>query len=611
MSGPLRAPLRTLEVILGAAGVTSTARELPAPALGGPAAALEWLAGAENGGAALTLAVGPCVVRGVPTAARLQLAARAPLGGGLAEGQVGSELAARFATLADLVILSGSVPEGDGVLVLQESGVALLRRPAWRALSAVARNRALEAELGPCGTLACGPAAHAGVPYANLTAGTRPGSRVGRGGLGRVLAERGLLAVAVVAEPVPTRNHHDLEAALRRSPRLRSRAAGGTLELFGAAEGAASANGQRHGCHGCPTPCGIALDGGAGPARFSALEPLRTRFGPAADALLEQCNELGLDAREAAARLHPGEEVDVLLTRPGPARTLAPLARRDLTGRLAARVAARGSDPLRAFPFLTEAGPGRLAEVARGIPWPDGSEDGDDPRGAGWVVAWHEELSAALDALGFCAFSAAALLADGVLGLDALALALLPELADEEAPGARLQGLGANLVRTAHRARAALGAGFAEGAEPDLQAPLAAYRRWCGLDAEGLPCLDPEVPASVDGPAALQPAALREPRPSGRVVVAAAATAAAAALRGRAPLGRPSEEQREFELPVPATGAELLRALAAREPDLAELLLDGEGRPIPALVREGRPLAAGERVEDGDRIELVWVVPGG
>ena len=604
MSGPQRASLRALDVVLGAAGVTSTARELPGAALGGPAAALERLAGAEDGGTALTLAVGPCVVRGVPTAARLQLAARAPLGGGLAEGQVGSELAARVATLADLVVLSGSVPTGDGVLVLRESGVALLRRPAWRTLPAAARNRELEAELGPCGTLACGPAAHAGVPFANLTAGAHPGSRVGRGGLGRVLAERGLLAVAVVAEPVPTQPHHDLEAALRRSPRLRTRAARGTLELFGAAEEAAPGTGQRHGCHGCPTPCGIALDGGAGPARFSALEPLRTRFGPAADALLERCNELGLDAREAAARLRPGEEVDVLLTRPGPARALAPLARRDLTGRLAARVAARGSDPLRAFPFLTEAGPGRLAEVARGIPWPDGSEDGDDPRGAGWVVSWHEDLSASLDALGFCAFSAAALLADGVLGLDALAVALLPELADQEAPGARLQGLGADLVRMAHRARAALGGGFAEGAEPDLEAPLAAYRRWRGLDAEGRPCLDPEAPASGDGPAGIEPAALRESRPSGRVEVAVAAT-------GRAPLDRASEGRLALEVPVPATGAELLRALAAREPGLAELLLDGEGRPIPAVVREGRPLAAGERVEGGDRIELVWVVPGG
>ena len=48
-----------------------------------------------------------------------------------------------------------------------------------------------------------------------------------------------------------------------------------------------------------------------------------------------------------------------------------------------------------------------------------------------------------------------------------------------------------------------------------------------------------------------------------------------------------------------------------RPRNMRALLLDGEGRPIPALVREGRPLAAGERVEDGDRIELVWVVPGG
>lgn len=611
MADSLRPPLRCLEVRLGGGGVEARVRFAPAGPLGAPAEALERLARAPRERVPLTLAVGPCVAAGVPTAARAQIASRAALGGGLAEGQVGSDLAACLVSLADLVVLDGSDADGDAVLVLEDGGARLLRRPAWRGLSAAARNAALAEELGPCATLAAGPAAQAGVPFANLTAGFDPGSRVGRGGLGLALAARGLLALAVVpAAPRPSRAPEAaaLEAALRRSPRLRTRAHGGTLELFDRHGADAAVQGERHGCQGCPTPCGVTLEGGAGAARFSALEPLRTRFGAEAEALLARCNELGMDAREAAARLAPGEAPDQLLTEPGPARALAPQPRTDRVGRLAARVSGRGSDPLRAFPFLTEAGPGRLRAVAPELDAVGGggalAKDPSGP-GEGFVVGWHEDLSTALDALGFCAFSAAALLADGVLDLDALARALVPELAADPAPGASLRRWGAALARTAHRARHAWGAPLAVDLPEDLEEALAQYCRWRGLDPAG--AVLPEDQAlslralplpALETPGPLQGAAARAERAEVRV-------------QARGALGADLAAAGPLELPVPASAASLIEALAARHPDHRAQLLDAQGRVIPALLREGRPLGEEEWIAAGERIELLWVVPGG
>lgn len=609
MTDSLRPPLRCLEVRLSGGGVEARLGTEPAGPLGAPQAALERLARSAPAEVPLTLAVGPCVAAGVPTAARVQVASRAALGGGLAEGQVGSDLAACLVTFADLVVLEGADAEGDAVLVLDGEGARLLRRPAWRSLSAAARNAALAQELGPCAALACGPAAEAGVPFANLTAGFEPGSRVGRGGLGVALASRGLLALAVVPaahRPIRSREAGALELALRSSPRLRARALGGTLELFGEDRAEPGQPNERHGCRGCPTPCGVALDGGAGAARFSALEPLRTRFGTEAEALLERCNELGMDAREAAARLVPGESVDRLLADPGPARALAPLPRVDSVGRLALRVSGRGADPLRAFPFLTEAGPGRLRTVAtelEGLRVREGPDEGAD-LDEGLVVGWHEDLSTALDALGFCAFSAAALLADGVLDLDALARALVPELAGDPAPGSRLRRWGAALARTAHRARHAWGAPFAEDLEADLATGLARYRAWRGLDPTGavLP-EDQALALSVEAPAARPPVRRHEAPAGGRP--------AAVLVVARGALGAELAEAGPLALPVPATGLALVEAVAVRHPAHRDQLLDAQGRVVPALLRDGKPLGEGARIAAGERVELLWVVPGG
>lgn len=594
-------------------------RFVPAGPLGAPAEALERLARAPRERVPLTLAVGPCVAAGVPTAARAQIASRAALGGGLAEGQVGSDLAACLVSLADLVVLDGSDADGDAVLVLEDGGARLLRRPAWRGLSAAARNAALAEELGPCASLAAGPAAQAGVPFANLTAGFDPGSRVGRGGLGLALAARGLLALAVVpAAPRRSRAPEAaaLEAALRRSPRLRTRAHGGTLELFDGHGADAAVQGERHGCQGCPTPCGVTLEGGAGAARFSALEPLRTRFGAEAEALLARCNELGMDAREAAARLAPGESPDQLLTEPGPARALAPQPRTDRVGRLAARVSGRGSDPLRAFPFLTEAGPGRLRAVAAELEAVGGSDASNaapssapSGPGEGFVVGWHEDLSTALDALGFCAFSAAALLADGVLDLDALARALVPELAADPAPGASLRRWGAALARTAHRARHAWGAPLAEDLPEDLEEALAQYCRWRGLDPAGV-VLPEDQALSLREPS-LAARRTPGPRPGVASLVDPRAERAEVRVQARGALGADLAAAGPLELPVPATAASLIEALAARHPGHRAQLLDAQGRVIPALLRDGRPLGEEERIAAGERIELLWVVPGG
>src|SRR5262245_16649950 len=122
-------------------------------------------------GPALALAVGECVRRGVPTAARASVGARAPLSGLYSEGQVGSDLARRLAGLADALLLSGHGAASEPcVLVLAEDAARLERAGELAGLSARAAHRALEARLGPCAVLAVGPAGERGVALANLAA---------------------------------------------------------------------------------------------------------------------------------------------------------------------------------------------------------------------------------------------------------------------------------------------------------------------------------------------------------------------------------------------------------------------------------------------------------
>jgi aldehyde:ferredoxin oxidoreductase len=637
----------------------------------------------------LVLAVGECVRRGVPTAARASVVSRAPLTGRLADGQVGGDLGRRLATLADALELSGATRVPGAVLVLDADGGALLvSRPELVGATPRTTHARLREAHGECAVLCVGPGGERALPFASLVASGTVEHFVGRGGLGAVLGRLGLKALVVAAPPVPAASDHELVTALTSSPRLEGRAAGGTLELFDsfAARGAldpraravsgelAGAREARHGCAGCPTPCGWVLRGPQGRgqgARFGATWSLGLRLGlPHAEdalALLARCDDAGLDAKEVGAGLGllraarergrlPGGAVpdaraacerwiDELLGDVGEgarmgrgARALAvelgleelldehasgpARAQDDLAVALGATVGVRGPDPMRTFPFLLHdlGDGGELARLVAPLSLPAGASDPRDPAGKGRLVWWHENLSAALDATGFCSFSAAALLADGVLDLERLARWIEPSALAAEGQGdsaARLLAMGEALLHLARRlderwrgGRPALPPGAAARvAAPGLLDEYAALR---GLDAAGRltaaarerfdacrPVADPAaLPAPRSAPA--HPAR-RAPAPRG---------AGRVRLRASGSLAQALGGELELELALPAPLVEVLASAAAARPAARDALLRDD-RPRVAVYRGGARLAAGDEVRSGDRLEVVLVISGG
>jgi aldehyde:ferredoxin oxidoreductase len=663
---------------------------------------------ARLGREALVIAVGDAVRDGLPTAARATVAGRGALTGLYSEGQVGSDLARRLSGVADALVLTSSEPRaarGD-VLVVGESGLELRRLPRLVGLAPDAAHRELERELGPSAALLVGPAGERGLALASLAAcssgtlssGGGPPHFVGRGGLGALLGRLGLKAVAVTArEPGSSARSGELVAALLASPRLLARAEGGTLELFavhaaradlpgrdgrpfgGDAAAAYSAGIEatragRHGCAGCPTPCGWTFarpglaggppgdSGGAGgsggsgggkqAARFAAVQGLGVALGleDFGDALrvLERCDAAGLDAKELGAALAvflAGRSVpppavicawiDALAsgTPEGMAAAVAPLAlgaerlarsldrpnlarcakgsairadasRASLLGQC---VSARGSDPLRTFPFLATGG-GDAARLTRlsGLELPPFATDPARPEGKGRVVAWHEDLACALDASGFCAFSAGALLADGIVDLDQLARWIAPAALRAEpdfdaAPGRSLLALGQAMVLAQRDLQERWAPDERDldrpaWARPELDRPgmVPEYRAVRGLDRHGrllpatrsrfergAPLCCPTLPATGTA----EPAA-PEPRPQapGRVC-----------LRS---IGRPGASDETLELLLPAPLSAVLHASRS-------------ARLAPAVYRGGQGLAPTDLVHSGDELELVLVVPGG
>jgi aldehyde:ferredoxin oxidoreductase len=312
--------------------------------------------------APFVIAVGPCVRRAVPTAARACVASRAPLTGRYADGQVGSDLGRRLARVADAIVLGGRAQVPGAVLCVRGEGEARVELRSLPELVGADPERArvlVERALGPCALLRIGRAGTQGIPFASLAAGGDPPSFVGRGGLGARFGALGIVALAIESpaveppavepgDPSPSENGAvaDLARLLLRSPRLRARGAGGTFEvadsfaargdLRGPAyrealpadrarawrAGLGDPGAERTGCVGCPTPCGWVFDRGfplgLAPeptdraatrqgARFGALYALGPNLG-LADArealrLLAFCDEVALDAIETGSVL--------------------------------------------------------------------------------------------------------------------------------------------------------------------------------------------------------------------------------------------------------------------------------------------------------------------
>lgn len=428
---------------------------------------------------AVVVATGDAVRRGLPGAERTSFLWRDPGNGHAQQAQGGGGFARRFARHHDALSLEGRLDRPSVLLV--EDGVDARPVPDEYAGWTVAQRAAwLRDEVGGDGWTV-GPAAQRGIPFATLATLREPRGSVGRGGLGSALARANVVAVVSRCEPVAPAIDERFRlylAALRRSTRLAARAAGGTFEAAGVehAQGGLdetqargllalveAARAERHGCAGCPTPCGLVFErpharqGG----RYGAVQTLLVRLGlhdaEQALQLLHACDELGVDAKECALRLEqvlgdaPPEGAARLEwaaatlqawnddpSRVPPAREHdgLKLAGASLATLLALQVSSRGSDPMRVQPFLADLAAGGasaelVARLLSPLALPDGAEQPLDPRGKGRLVWWSENVALALDATGACAFSGAGLLADGILDLDGLARLVAPEAASE------------------------------------------------------------------------------------------------------------------------------------------------------------------------------------
>jgi hypothetical protein len=373
----------------------------------------------------------------------------------------------------------------------------------------------------------------------------------------------------------------------------------------------------KHGCAGCPTPCGWVFQRSRQGLHHSALAPLHAHDPAAAQATLERLNQLGIDAKSFAAwlEIHPDLSPDALLTRtdlhgappqPAPKRLLA---------RLAQASALRRSDPMRTSPFLLHDAPDstRLRAALHPLTLSGRGADPSQPDEKGRVLYWHENLLAALDTSGFCAFSAAGLLTDGVLTLEefeerlefpgmleagAQALLLLAELQGIAPSGldpeyAALRGLGLDgRVEPWAREAAARGSLVRTAIERfiarEAQSAASAVRESAGHDNAG---------HDNAGQAAAASLSAGHPRTYGRFTFVLHGTLAQ--LLG-------PECEVECELPCRLDEAlERLMALAGERAGARDWVLHA------SAWRAGRKLERAALVRAGERVELVVALSGG
>ncbi len=456
--------------------------------------------------------------------------------------------------------------------------------------------------------------------------------------------------------PAGAEGHEELLAALAASPRLVARGEGGTYELLdayaargevGREAGARllgevrAAGAERRGCRGCPTPCGWVFerggDGGRQHARFSATHALGPALGLSSFddslALLAACDRIGVDAKEigAALALYCRERepsalgdrarleawIEDLVARQAEGALFAqgaaalarelgcedelPAARGEaaaLEGGLAAVlgqcVSSNGADPMRTFPFLMEAGGRARMEALLGdVSLPPGAEDPGGPAGKGRLVWWHENLIAAVDVTGFCAFSAAGLLADGLCDVDGLASWILAEGGDLLALGAEVVAFRRELNRC-------------WGAPEETERPAWARD---ALDQPGM----------LDEYLAWREGARTVPEPIRRAPPQRLGGPNASGLRN-ATAPRDVSEGAGGLAPAPYAHPVRLRRLGRDEVEVAldeacplhEVLdLADLAAEMPSVYRDGKRLAADDLVHPGDALDLVVAIAGG
>lgn len=420
------------------------------------------------------------------------------------------------------------------------------------------------------------------------------------------------------------------------------------------AEGVSKRVGLR-GCAGCPTPCGWVFESPSGErhgARFNAVDSLGAALGlldpEDTRQVLAACDQAGVDAKEAGAAMSVLARARALdLCEGGPrlgevedfidaladlsrgagagwalnegARALAarfglevPLAqgeavrpRHGLGGALAAAVAARGAEPMRSFTFLLEGGvPRQRAErilsplglTGRGL-------DLADPSEKGRLVWWHENFVAGLDSTGFCAFSAAGVLADGVIEIEDLAARLLGRDAGGS-PADELLARGASLCLLAHE----LTGGLSAPLDSSLAAPWEEYRTLRGLDEGGR--VSAIALDKIGSHEVLRCGVVEVRKDASRLREVSARAEGVVTFSGSGGIKRALGGPVELALPLPATLDQALHALSERCPGVQELIFVGDEAIVTAWRGAGR-VDLDEYLEDGDELDLILAVGGG
>lgn len=431
-----------------------------------------------------------------------------------------------------------------------------------------------------------------------------------------------------------------------------------------------------HGCKGCPTPCGMVFDRGGdarGGARFGAAHALGSQLGLDGRfqdvlRLLEACDHEGVDAREAAAVLgllagdQPEANVDVeaLLAGLGtlPAHGFLALARergvadqvivaggqaarreQDLAANLGQVVSTAGNDPMRSFPFSIaraavpkaqasdtkegyKTGVSSASKALDETAW--SPLDGVDPAvldpnlatGKGRLVAWHEDLAAAIDIAGFCSFSAAGLLVDDALTLDELARLVAPDaLAQADAPGVAWLAAGRDLV-LARRAFALERRGPQElpAWANELRAP-GLLDEYLAVRGEGARAAELGVPdpALATGDAKPANAPVVEPPSHLTATLHLRLHGALAESIGAMSVDWTPDDTARF---VSSSAIELsltvlVDAMIARWPQARALLQSARGRLLPSVWRAQRLLSPDDTFHAGDELEFLLVIGGG
>lgn len=146
--------------------------------------------------APLVYAASPLVGTPLTTSAKFAVVAKSPLTGRISDALSSSGFAIELKRAGvDALVVRGRAPVLS-VLHLRDGEVSVRPAPELAGLPAAEAEARVRAASGDPGVRvsACGPAGEAGIPFATLS---NDGRHAGRGGLGAVLAAKGLKAVAV------------------------------------------------------------------------------------------------------------------------------------------------------------------------------------------------------------------------------------------------------------------------------------------------------------------------------------------------------------------------------------------------------------------------------